>query len=172
MNWNKKTKPDPLLDNLTPEQEREKREQEAKAYIAAQEPYRWISRVEDLLRRAFVPDQMIRDRLEARAPFRGWSPEEAEAQIVRGISNRDLLAHRIGRETATRRWQSEVSDRYNAGAGPYRWRLADVGAVLADLGWLPMPDNHPWKRRKPATRDDMAERERMAEATAAQMVGV
>lgn len=164
--------PKPRASIPEPGEANESSEAQAAAYLATQAPYRWLSRVEDLLRRAFVPDQMIRDRMQARAPFRGWSPEEIEAQTARAIANRDLLAHRIGRETATRRWQSEVSDRYSVGPGPYRWRMADVGAVLADLGWLPMPDDHPWKRRKPATRDDMAERERMAEATAAQMVGV
>lgn len=128
--------------------------------------YRWISAVEDLCRRAFVPDDMIRMRIEARAPFKEWTPEDIQAQIARAIANRDLLAHRCGRPSATIRWQGHPSDRYNDGPGNYRRRLAAIGAELGALGWLTEPTGHPW-RSKATPGPSLDERDSAAEKAAA-----
>jgi hypothetical protein len=193
--WAKKAKPDITPGDQTPEEIREKEKVAREAYLLAQLPYRWITEVEVNCRRAFVPDADIMARCRARVAVRGCprGPEiidrmsayldrqltaaeqsEVDARYARAIANRDLLAHRTGRESATRRWQSEPSDCYGQGVGAYRRRLAEIGKVMAELGWLQEPDEHPWKKQRPRlglSDSDLAERERKAVELAARSVG-
>lgn len=165
--------------------------------------YQWLTEVERMCLRAFVPDDMIYDRARSRIAARArplraseidadgkrvrlagaldtWlarleeplTPEQerkAEEQASKGCANRDLLAHRIGRQHPTKRWKACPTDSYQDGGAVYRRRLAAIGSEIAALGWLPEPSDHPW-RRNAQERPDMASREKAADALAETLV--
>ena len=184
---------------------------EPKPIDPRQAAYHWLSQVEDLCRKAFVPDETIIARSRAKIASRSrtlktvkvdvpkkvkeqlhvvsvansmdsWlarldapmSPEDerkAGEQASRGMANRDVLAHRIGRPSATIRWQGCPTDEYNKGARAYRRRLAAVGREIAALGYIPEPANHPWRQKRQESKPDMSQREADAEPNAAAWTG-
>jgi transposase len=146
----------------------------------------WLSEVEWLCVRAFVPDRIIALRIEGRIlaktctvgdVLNPWGKAlnrpltEAEKKVLAvkyqtAINNRDLLASRIGRQTATVAWKYDKSDLYSSSNG-YKRRLAEVGAELGRLGWLIEPARHPWKKSVlKSNSDEMKAKEKQAEETA------
>ena len=184
---------------------------EPKPIDPRQAAYHWLSQVEDLCRKAFLPDEAIIARSRAKIASRSrplktvkvdvpkkvkeqlhvlpvagaldsWlarldepmskaDEQKAGEQASRGMANRDLLAHRIGRPSATIRWQGCPTDEYNKGARAYRRRLAAVGHEIAALGYIPEPANHPWRQKRQESEPDMSQREADAEANAAAWAG-
>jgi hypothetical protein len=183
-------------DAPTPEQEQDAAKIAAAAEAKRQAPYLWLSEVERICIKAFVPDADILSRSRAKLSARNanrvkidagavefWStalerplaPEleaQAQAKAQAGMDNRDLLAARIDRPTATVRWKGCPTDAYGQGADAYRARLAAIGMALAVLGWLTEPEGHPWKHveRKRGSMDD-PRRMADADANAKAMVG-
>ena len=184
---------------------------EASPHSPLDDAYRWLSQVEDLCRRAFLPDAAILDRSMAKiaartrplntvkvdvpkkvkeqlhvlsvansmdswlarldAPLSPGDQRKAEEQASRGMANRDLLAHRIGRPSGTIRWQGCPTDLYTKGGRAYRGRLAAIGREMAALGWLPEPQSHPWRQKRQESAPDMSQRELDADANAAAWTG-
>lgn len=86
-------------------------------------------------------------------------------------ANRDLLAHRMERESSTLRWKACPSDEYGSPLKIYQRRLAEAGKVLAGMGALAEPETHRWqaKRKAPVPGRSMEDRERDAQANAASL---
>ena len=171
--------------------------------------YRWLSGVEELCQKAFVPDEVIANRSRAKiasrtrtlktvkigvpakakgelhvipaanvldswlrrldAPMPEADERKAGEMASRGMANRDLLAHRLGRPIPTIRWKGCQTDQYGHGGKAYRRRLAAVGRIISDLGWLDEPPTHPWRQNRPQAVPDMADREAQADRIAAEM---
>lgn len=174
------------------------------------EAYHWLSEIEELCRKAFIPDSAILERSRAKIASRSrplktikveappkvkgqlhvlpvadaldsWlarldepmseaDERKAGEQASRGMANRDLLAHRIGRPSPSIRWQGCPTDQYGKGGKAYRRRLAAIGQEIAALGWLPEPSTHPWRSKRLETAPSMDERMRQADENAAAMV--
>lgn len=111
----------------------------------------------------------------AKIAERPLTAEEETAVLARfewAKSNRDLLAHRMERESATLRWKACPSDEYGSPLKIYQRRLAEAGKVLAGMGApLAEPEHHRWQSKpRPATtgRTD-AQREADAQRNAEMM---
>ena len=110
----------------------------------------------------------------AKIAERPLTAEEETAVLARfewAKSNRDLLAHRMGRESATLRWKACPSDEYGSPLKIYQRRLAEAGKALARMGALAEPETHRWqdKRKAPVAGRSMEDRERDAQANAASL---
>lgn len=98
--------------------------------------------------------------------------QAAQEKFTYWKSNRDLLAHRLGRESSTLRWKACRSDRYEDGIKSYQARLAAAGKELAQIGSVAEPANHRWMAKRPQAPvpgRSMEDRERDAQANAASL---
>ena len=93
-------------------------------------------------------------------PLSEIEQEQADARFSIARSNRDLLASRIGRESATVAWKFCRSDCYSGTQSAYHRRLKQVGGELESLGWLKSPyrgmaqaQGAQAKRREPSSQD-------------------
>lgn len=112
----------------------------------------------------------------AKIADRPLSAEEEESALARFEwckANRDLLAHRMGRESSTLRWKACPSDEYGSPLKIYQRRLADAGKFLAGMGVLPEPEHHRWKSKPKAATVGRSDEQREADAqrNATAMVG-
>lgn len=111
----------------------------------------------------------------AKIAERPLTTEEEAAVLARfewAKGNRDLLAHRMSRESATLRWKACPSDEYGSPLKIYQRRLAEAGKVLAVMGALAEPETHRWQAKRPqapAPGRSMEDRERDAQANAASL---
>ncbi len=99
--------------------------------------------------------------------------QAAQEKFTYWKTNRDLLAHRMGRESATVRWKGCKSDAYTFGINAYQARLAVAGRHLSALGSIQEPSNHKWMPRiaQGLTAKDMDERQAQADKLAMEIVG-